>query len=255
MKPPRPSRLFLGAGAYRHYIPAAVNAIISRGEFYTAYTPYQPEVSQGTLQAIFEFQTLVANLTGMDVNNASHYDGATAAAEAGVMAYHHFRGKRGKILLSSAVNPQYREVMCSYLCGYENLELVTQQDAKEAMADPNELAHLIDDQTALVLVQYPDFFGRLFDYQKLVQKTHEAGALFAMVVNPTALGLQQNTWRNGCRYCGRRRAAFRIPSRTVVILGVPRNTERICTENFGPSGWRNNRCGRTTWLRPDAYRT
>ena len=180
---------FLGAGAYRHYIPAAVNAIISRGEFYTAYTPYQPEVSQGTLQAIFEFQTLVANLTGMDVSNASHYDGATAAAEAGVMAYHHFRGKRGKILLSSAVNPQYREVMCSYLCGYENLELVTQQDAKEAMADPNELAHLIDDQTALVLVQYPDFFGRLFDYQKLVQKTHEAGALFAMVVNPTALGL------------------------------------------------------------------
>ncbi|MBP8996758.1 MAG: aminomethyl-transferring glycine dehydrogenase subunit GcvPA [Anaerolineaceae bacterium] len=180
---------FLGAGAYRHYIPAAVNAIISRGEFYTAYTPYQPEVSQGTLQSIFEFQTLVANLTGMDVSNASHYDGATAAAEAGIMAYHHFRGKRRKILLSSAVNPQYREVMCSYLCGYENLELVTHEGAKGCMEDPDELADLIDDQTALVLVQYPDFFGRLFDFQNLIQKAHQAGSLIAMVVNPTALGI------------------------------------------------------------------
>lgn len=180
---------FLGAGAYRHYIPAAINAIISRGEFYTAYTPYQPEVSQGTLQAIFEFQTLVANLTGMDVSNASHYDGATAAAEAGIMAYHHFRGKRRKILLSSAVNPQYREVMCSYLCGYENLELVTHEGVKGCMEDPNELADLIDDQTALVLVQYPDFFGRLFDFQNLIQKAHQAGSLIAMVVNPTALGI------------------------------------------------------------------
>ena len=114
---------FLGAGAYHHYIPAAVDSLLRRGEFYTAYTPYQPEISQGTLQAVFEFQTLIANLTGMEVSNASHYDGATATAEAGVMAYHHFRGKRPGILLSSAVHPQYREVVCSYLCGYENINI------------------------------------------------------------------------------------------------------------------------------------
>ena len=116
---------FLGAGAYHHYIPAAVDMLLRRGEFYTAYTPYQPEISQGTLQAVFEFQTLMANLTGMDVSNASHYDGATATAEAGVMAYHNYRGKRPKILLSASVNPQNREVLCSYLCGYENIEIET----------------------------------------------------------------------------------------------------------------------------------
>ncbi len=96
---------FLGAGAYNHYIPAAVDSLLRRGEFYTAYTPYQPEISQGTLQAIFEYQSLIAMLTGMEVCNASHYDGATAAAEAGVLAYHHFREKRKRFVLSQAVHP------------------------------------------------------------------------------------------------------------------------------------------------------
>lgn len=108
---------FLGAGAYNHYIPAAVDSIIRRGEFLTAYTPYQPEVSQGTLQAIFEYQSLIAALTGMDVSNASHYDGATAAAEAAVMTYHHFRAKRGKVVVSPGVNPQYRETIRTYMQG------------------------------------------------------------------------------------------------------------------------------------------
>ena len=110
---------FLGAGAYNHYIPAVVDHILRRGEFYTAYTPYQPEISQGTLQAIFEYQSLIAALTGMEVSNASHYDGATAVAEAVNMAYAQFRGKRTKIVISPAVHPQYRAVIRTYTQGME----------------------------------------------------------------------------------------------------------------------------------------
>ncbi len=180
---------FLGAGAYHHYTPAAVDSLLRRGEFYTAYTPYQPEISQGTLQAIFEFQSLIANLTGMDVANASHYDGATATAEAGVMAYHNFRGKRGKILISEAVHPQYYEVLCSYLCGYENMQIVSGSNKQDPFAEPSTLIPQIDEDTALVLVQYPDFFGRVFDLAELASKTHEKGALLGVIANPTALGL------------------------------------------------------------------
>jgi glycine dehydrogenase subunit 1 len=180
---------FLGAGAYTHYIPAVVAAILRRGEFYTAYTPYQPEISQGTLQAIFEFQSLISLLTGMEVSNASHYDGATAAAEAGVMAYHHFRGKKNKIVLSKAVNPQYREVLCTYLCGYEDIHVETSSPPNGVLEKPEDLFPLIDDQTALVLVQYPDFFGSLHDLTSLAQKVHEYGGLLAVSTNPIALGL------------------------------------------------------------------
>ena len=188
---------FLGAGAYHHYIPAAVDALLSRGEFYTAYTPYQPEISQGTLQAIFEFQTLIANLTGMDVCNASHYDGATATAEAGVMAYHHFRGKRKKIILSSAVNPQYQEVLCSYLCRFEDIDIHTGKLTADLSDHPDDLSTLIDDQTALVVVQYPDFFGRIQDFSSLVNIAHQAGALVAFIVNPIALGLLKTPGEQG----------------------------------------------------------
>jgi glycine dehydrogenase subunit 1 len=180
---------FLGAGAYNHYIPATVDAIIRRGEFLTAYTPYQPEVSQGTLQAIFEYQTLVANLTGMDVSNASHYDGATATAEAGVMAYHHFRGKRKKMIVSPAVNPQYRATLHTYMSGYPDLKIHGDANGTGALTEPAELISLIDNQTSLVVVQYPDFFGRIFDYTELAQAAHAAGALLAVVMNPIALGL------------------------------------------------------------------
>lgn len=180
---------FLGAGAYNHYIPAVVDAIIQRGEFLTAYTPYQPEVSQGTLQAIFEYQTMIANLTGMDVSNASHYDGATAAAEAVVMAYHHFRGKRGKVLVSPALNPQYRQVIRTYTQGYENFTVEGDAPGINPLSEPASLAEQIDGNTALVIVQYPDFFGRIFDYSDLAAKVHEAGALLCVAINPTALGL------------------------------------------------------------------
>src|SRR5512135_2941921 len=135
---------FLGAGAYNHYVPAAVDAILRRGEFYTAYTPYQPEISQGTLQGIFEYQSLIIALTGMDVSNASHYDGATAAAEAVNMAVAQFRGKRKKVVISPTVHPQYREVIRTYTQG---MDLVLAGD--DAVADlesgPAGLEGLIDD--------------------------------------------------------------------------------------------------------------
>lgn len=178
---------FLGAGAYYHYTPAAVDAIIRRGEFLTAYTPYQPEVSQGTLQAVFEYQSLIANLTGMDVSNASHYDGATATAEAAVMAYHHFRGKRTRFILSPSLNPQYREVLKTYMDGYENIDLAGEK--LDPMCGPDDLAALLDDNTALLVVQYPDFFGRIFDFTALIEKAHQFGALVAVAVNPMSLGV------------------------------------------------------------------
>lgn len=179
---------FLGAGAYNHYIPAAVDSILRRGEFFTAYTPYQPEVSQGTLQSIFEFQTMIAALTGMDLSNASHYDGATATAEAAVLAYHHYRGKRKKLVLSPSLNPQYRDTLHTYFSGYEDLSL-TSPGLEDPLAEPDALIPLLDSNTALVVVQYPDFFGRIFDYTALAKAVHEAGALLTVVVNPTALGL------------------------------------------------------------------
>ncbi len=179
---------FLGAGAYNHYIPAAVDFILSRGEFYTAYTPYQPEVSQGTLQSIFEYQTMISSLTGMDVSNASHYDGATATAEAAVLAYHHFRGKRTKFLMSPSLNPEYRETVRTYLSGYEDVTIIG-ADRNNPLGEPDELVPQIDSNTALVIVQYPDFFGRIYDYTKLAEAAHAAGALVAVVANPTALGL------------------------------------------------------------------
>jgi glycine dehydrogenase subunit 1 len=179
---------FLGAGAYQHYIPAAVNAIISRGEFLSAYTPYQPEISQGTLQATFEYQSMVAALTGMEVSNASHYDGATAVAEAVNMAYANFRGKRAKIVLSPALHPQYLETIRTYTHGSPlTLEGCDIQD--DPLGGPDCLFDLIDQDTALVYVQYPDFFGRVYDYRKLAEAAHQAGALFAVAVNPLALGL------------------------------------------------------------------
>jgi glycine dehydrogenase subunit 1 len=179
---------FLGAGAYNHYIPSAVDHILRRGEFYTAYTPYQPEISQGTLQAAFEYQSLIAALTGMAVSNASHYDGATAAAEAVNMAVAQFRGKRKKVVVSPAVHPQYRAVIRTYTQGM-GVELAGDDAASDLEAGPNGLEPLIDDNTMLVIVQYPDFFGRLFDYTNVVAAAHAKGALACIVANPTALAL------------------------------------------------------------------
>jgi glycine dehydrogenase subunit 1 len=177
---------FLGAGAYNHYIPSVVDHMLRRGEFYTAYTPYQPEISQGTLQAIFEYQSLMTHLTGMEVSNASHYDGATATAEAVNLAYAQFRGKRKKIVLSPSLHPQYREVIRTYTQGLE-LEKVGDDESADLEAGPEVLTSLVDSNTMLVIVQYPDFFGRIHDYTKLIEDAHAKGALVCIVANPTAL--------------------------------------------------------------------
>jgi len=179
---------FLGAGVYNHYIPSVVDYVLRRGEFYTAYTPYQPEIAQGTLQAIFEYQSLITALTGMEVSNASHYDGATAVAEAANMAYAQFRGKRAKIVISPTVHPQYRATLRTYVQGM-GLEMAGDDPTADLEAGPEALESLIDGNTALVVIQYPDFFGRVYDLAKLIEAAHSQGALVCVAANPTALAL------------------------------------------------------------------
>jgi glycine dehydrogenase subunit 1 len=179
---------FLGAGAYYHFIPSVVDAIISRSEFYTAYTPYQPEVSQGTLQAIFEYQTMICMLTGMDVANASHYDGGTATAEAVIMAVAVGKGKRRRIVVSPRLHPEYIQVVRTYVQGMD-IQVVGDENPHASLED---IAGLIDSNTAGVIVQVPDFFGTIEDYgtlQALADKAHQAGALFIVAAYPISLGL------------------------------------------------------------------
>jgi glycine dehydrogenase subunit 1 len=176
--------LFIGAGAYRHHVPAAVDALIQRGEFLTSYTPYQPEVTQGTLQVLFEFQTQVALLTGMEVANASLYDAATATAEAAAMAVRVTR--RGKVLISGGVHPHYREVT-------ETALQFTGLAIESLAPDPlgfEDLRGRLTDQLACVIVQNPSFFGRLADFTLLAEDCHALGILLVVAVaEPLSLGL------------------------------------------------------------------
>ncbi len=179
---------FLGAGAYHHYVPSVVQHVIGRSEFYTAYTPYQPEISQGTLQTIYEYQSMICGLTGMDVSNASHYDGATAMAEAVVMAVSAARGKRRKAVVAPTVHPEYRAVVRTYTQGM-GVETVGDD---QASLGTEALAGLVDDETACVIVQVPDFFGVLERHRTLVdlgEAAHKAGALLVVSVDPISLGL------------------------------------------------------------------
>jgi len=174
---------FIGAGAYRHHVPASVDHLIQRSEFLTAYTPYQPEISQGTLQMLFEFQTQVAHLTGMEVTNASMYDGSTATAEAVLMARRLTR--RDKIVLSGGVHPQYRDVVRTYLGDSD--ALVCLKASPEGQGD---ITDHIDDKTAAIVVQTPDFYGHLRDVKKLADAAHAHGALLIVVVTEiVSLGL------------------------------------------------------------------
>lgn len=177
---------FLGAGAYRHWVPSVVNHIIGRGEFATAYTPYQPEVSQGTLQAIFEYQSLICDLTGMEVANASHYDGATATAEAVIQAVSASHMRRKRIILSPYLNPQYRQVIRTYTQGM-GLEIV----GEESSGELSELVQLVDKQTACLIVQSPNFLGELEPLEGLAEAVHARNkkTLLAVATNPLSLGL------------------------------------------------------------------
>ena len=176
--------IFRGAGAYHHFIPSAVNHLLLRGEFFTAYTPYQPELSQGTLQATFEYQSMMCALTGMDAANASHYDGATSFAEAVTMAVEIGRHKRMKAVVSHNIHPQYRAVARTYHQG-SGVTLVGDNESKSL----DELAEMIDEDTAMLAVAYPNYFGQIDDFSGLAKKVHDKGALLVFVVNPMALAL------------------------------------------------------------------
>jgi len=177
---------FLGGGSYDHFVPAVVDALASRGEFYTSYTPYQPEVSQGNLQAMFEYQTLVCQLTGMDVSNASLYDGGTAAVEAVLMAMSVTR-REGKVVTVASVHPEYREILRTYLANLD-IELVA-VGAPDGTANVDELKDAVDENTACVLIQHPNFFGCLEEVQAIGEIAHGAGALLVQVFDPISLGL------------------------------------------------------------------
>jgi len=176
---------FLGGGYYDHFSPAAVDAVLSRSEFYTAYTPYQPEISQGTLQAIYEYQSAVCRLTEMEAANASMYDGGTALYEAGMMAAR-ITG-RHRLLVDDSVSPIYRAMLRTHLEHHE-VELV-ETASREGLPDRKRIAESLSDETAAVLVQNPNFFGRLDDFSGLARTAHERGALLGVSCYPVSLGL------------------------------------------------------------------
>ena len=176
--------MFRGAGAYHHFIPSVVNHMLLRGEFYTAYTPYQPEISQGTLQATYEYQSMMCALTGMDAANASHYDGATSLAEAVTVALEVSRNRRKKVILSHAIHPQYREVVRTYHQG-KDIRVIGDRGRGELI----DLMEMLDSNTAMVAVQYPNFFGQLEDMRRLADTVHASGGLLVVVANPLALSL------------------------------------------------------------------
>ena len=179
---------FLGAGAYRHHIPASVDTIIQRGEFLTAYTPYQPEIAQGTLQMLFEFQTQVARLYGCAVANASMYDGSTACWEAVAMASRVGRGKKTRVVLSGALHPHYAEVVRT-MARFSGEEVADARPSLTPTPDDDSLIARIDANTSCVVVQYPDVLGRIPDLARIADAAHENGALvIAVNTEPVALG-------------------------------------------------------------------
>tara|TARA_B100000315_G_scaffold157910_1_gene146570 strand:+ start:706 stop:2055 length:1350 start_codon:yes stop_codon:yes gene_type:complete len=178
---------FLGAGCYRHFIPSVINHIVSRSEFYTSYTPYQPEISQGTLQAIFEFQSLICMLTGMDVTNASMYDGASSLAEAALMASR--VTKKKELIVSHAIHPDYRNVLDTCLT-HLDIKIKTAPVIKEGLTDLSWIKKEINDQCAAVLIQNPNFFGIIENIEPISEIAHKSNALqIVSIAEPVSLGI------------------------------------------------------------------
>jgi len=216
---------FLGAGSYDHFVPAVVDFVASRSEFYTAYTPYQAEASQGSLQAFFEYQTLVTQLTGMDVSNASLYDGGSAAAEAVLMAVSLTR-REGRVVVPASLHPEYRQVLAPYLANL-NVELCT-VGTPQGTLDPRELAAALTPQTACVLVQHPNFFGCLEDMPALVEATHRAGAMMIVSADPISLGLLKRPGDYGADIVGAEGQSLGTPQ----SFGGPYLGIMACREKF-----------------------
>ena len=217
---------FLGAGAYQHYIPAVVDYLSSRGEFVSPYTPYQPEVSQGTLQVIFEFQTLICQLTGMDIANASLYDGASGAAEAALMA--HRLTRKEKILIASTLHPQYRQVIQTYT---RNLGLSIEEVdfVNSGKIDREQLSKKIDEETAAVVYQSPNFFGIVEDIQTISDIAHKKNALSVYVVTePFSLGILEPPGKLGVDIVTGEAQAFGMP----LSFGGPYLGFMACSEKY-----------------------
>ena len=200
---------FLGAGAYSHYIPTIVDHILSRSEFFTAYTPYQPEISQGTLQTIFEFQTLVCQLTGMEVANASMYDGSTALAEAVLMAER--VTKRSKVVAADSIHPQYLEVVKTYV-QHAGIDLDLVNHNAQSGQSAEELIKALDDKTAAVVVQSPNFFGCIEEVSKLAEAAHSKGALLVVAITESiSLGLLKSPGECGADIVIAEGQSFGVP--------------------------------------------
>ena len=238
---------FLGGGFYDHFIPAAVDAITSRSEFYTAYTPYQPEISQGTLQAIYEYQSMICRLTEMEVANASLYDGGTAIYEAVTMAIQ-VTG-RNKVIYDDSVNPIYRVMLDSYT---RNLHIDHKQiQHTDGLTNHKLICDAIDENTAAVVVQNPNFFGFADDFSDIAECAHEKGALLIVSCYPISLGILKTPGAMGADIVtGEGQCA-----RTSVILrravsGHNRLARKICPQDAGPSRRTNNRQSRPARIRP-----
>ena len=238
---------FLGAGSYDHFIPAVVDFVASRGEFSTSYTPYQAEASQGTLQALFEYQTLITQLTGMDVSNASLYDGGSAVAEAVLMAAGATR-RWGKVVTVASIHPEYRQVLSTYLTNLDT-ELVT-IGTPQGTVSLDELAAAVDDRTACVVLQHPNFFGCLEDVEAAANIAHQAGAVFVVSVDPISLGLLCRPGEYGADIVVAEGQALGVP----LGFGGPYLGIMACSERFlrrMPGrlvGQTTDRRGRACWV-------
>ncbi len=242
-------KVFMGAGSYEHYIPVSLNHLLSRSEFVTSYTPYQPEMSQGTLQAIFEYQTLTARLLGMEVANASQYDGASALAEAALMAVRISRRK--KVAVSRLVHPHYRRVLKTYLAPTDN-EIIELPYLPDGTTDLSSLDAL--DDLAAVVVQSPNFFGCIENLKAIGDKTRAEKTLFVVGFSePLAYGTDEKSRQPGSGYRLRRRPeSGNSPLFRRTGPGDVCHPDAICAQHAGTSGGPNHRCGWQTGLRVDS---